>query len=290
MKGSMEFGGSRRHVATGVAEVAPSPLESSRRIRSALDRQEMSVEYQPQVDLGSGRVLGAEALLRWHPATSPSVAPERIVPVAERSGQIFRLTRFVLGMAVRQCAAWRRDGLDLRISVNLSPLNLLEPGLVDDVVDLLDDSGLEPSALRLEITETTVMTDLRTAIEVMGRLRHLGVGVAIDDFGTGFSSLAYLTSLPVDELKLDRAFLGRLSHDDATGTVVRAVIDLGKALGLEVVAEGVETTEHRDSLRAMGCPVAQGFLFASSMTPERFGRWVDATTGRASGGAVAVAA
>jgi diguanylate cyclase len=288
--GSMQIGGSGGPRAAGDGHAAPSPLESSRRIRAALDRREMSVEYQPQVDLDTGAVVGAEALLRWHSATSPSVSPERIVPVAERSGQISRLTRFVLGTAVRQCAAWRRDGLDLRISVNLSPLNLLEPGLVDDVVDLLDESGLTPSALRLEITETTVMTDLRTAVEVMGRLRALGIGVAIDDFGTGFSSLAYLTSLPVDELKLDRAFLGRLSHDDATGTVVRAVIDLGRALGLEVVAEGVETTEHRKVLRAMGCPVAQGFLFASSMTPERFGRWVCATSGPAVEPAAPVAA
>ena len=248
--------------------------ESAARIRAALDRSELSVEYQPQVDLRTGTVLGAEALLRWHRPTAPSVSPERIVPVAEGAGLIRPLTRFVLRTAVEQCARWHRSGLALRVSVNLSPLNLAEPSLVDDVLALLDAWSLPAGALRLEITETNVMGDLPMAVEVMARLRANGVGVAIDDFGTGFSSLAYLTALPVDELKLDRSFLRRLSHDDASGTVLRAVVDLGRDLGLEVVAEGVETAAHLDSLQVMGCPVAQGFLFASSMAPPTFGRWV----------------
>lgn len=196
--------------------------------------------------------------------------------MAEGTGLIRPLTRFVLRTAVRQVAAWHRSGRHLRVSVNLSPLNLLEEDLVDSVLDVLTRWSVPTSALRLEVTETMLMTDLDRAGEVLTRLRRHGLGVAIDDFGTGFSSLAVLADLPVDELKLDRSFLRRLTMDRATDTVVRSVVGLGRDLGLEVVAEGVERVEQRDSLAVMGCPSAQGFLFAASLPPEDLERWLDA--------------
>jgi EAL domain-containing protein (putative c-di-GMP-specific phosphodiesterase class I) len=252
------------------------------RVAGALARDELVLEYQPQVDLMTGRVVAAEALLRWPVGRCADLGTADLLAVAERSGLIRPLTRFVLGTAVRHCAAWVRDGLDLRVSVNLSPLNLAEPDLADDVLHDLDLWGLPPERLRLEVTETLLMADLERAGRTLSRLRACGVGVAIDDFGSGFSSLGLLARLPVDELKLDRMFLDGLGIDRAADTVVRSVVALGRDLGLDVVAEGVEHLDQRDALADMGCPSAQGFLFSPALPPASLESWVRATerTGR----------
>lgn len=249
-------------------------LEMVPRLRSAIDRREMVLYFQPQLDLRSGRVIGAETLIRWPGADVGFISPDEFLPIAERTDLIRPLTRFVLAEAVVQCARWRRDGHDLRVSVNLSARNLLEPDLADYIHELVVRANLPLGALRVELTETALLTradDARVALE---RLRSIGIGVALDDFGTGHSSLSYLTTLPVDEVKIDKSFVLDLGIDPVADRVVRTIVELGNNLDLEVVAEGVETSRHADVLMQMGCTLGQGFFFARPMPPAEFEAWL----------------
>ena len=200
------------------------------RLRRGIADGELVLHYQPQVDLATGGVVGVEALLRWDYPGRGLVSPDEFVPVAERTELIRPLTAFVFSAAIAQAAEWRRAGYDLNVSVNLSPRNLGEDDLVESIAALAREHELPPSSLVVELTETTVMSSPGRAAEVMRRLRAIGVKISIDDFGTGHSSLAYLTTLPNDELKVDKSFIQAMSTDPNAETVVRAIVDLARSL------------------------------------------------------------
>ena len=245
------------------------------RLRNAIEQRELQLYFQPQLDLKSGQVVGAETLIRWPLEGVGFVSPDDFLPVAERTDLIRPLTRLVLEEAVAQCARWREAGHHMRVSVNLSARNLLEHDLADHISDLVHAAGLPVGALRVELTETALLTRAEEAAEALRRLRETGVGVALDDFGTGHSSLSYLTTLPVDEVKIDKSFVLDLGIDPVAERVVRAIVELGVSLNLEVVAEGVETSRHCDLLSQMGCGLGQGFFFARPMPPGQFEAWLE---------------
>ena len=244
-------------------------------LRRAINDGELVLHYQPQVDLATGAVVGVEALLRWDHPVRGFVSPDEFVPVAERTELIRPLTAFVFSAAIAQAATWRRAGYSLHVSVNLSARNLAEDDLVDEIARLLEAHDLSPWALVVELTETTVMANPERAAEVMRRLRAIGVRISIDDFGTGHSSLAYLTALPNDELKVDRSFVRAMSTDPNAETVVGAIVDLARSLRLAVVAEGIETADDAETLRRLGCTTGQGYLFSRPLTAGMVTAWID---------------
>ncbi len=231
-------------------------------LRAAVDAERLVLHYQPQVDLRSGETVAVEALLRWPHERLGLVPPLEFLPLAEEAGLMGSLTRLVLEQALTQCATWRAGGSRLAVSVNISSSNLLDPGFIDLVRAALRRHRVPASALILEITETTIIRDFEGCKQVIEALRSLGLGISVDDFGAGFTSLAYLGSLPVTELKLDRTFIGALAANSREQDVklVRATIDLGHALGLLVVAEGIETCATLELLALLGCDRAQGYF------------------------------
>jgi diguanylate cyclase (GGDEF)-like protein len=240
---------------------APSRLALMTQLRQAMDEGQLVLHFQPIVDL-ERRPRAMEALVRWHHPERGLVPPGEFIPLAERAGLMKPLTRWVMAAALRQCKAWRDAGHDLAVAVNLSMRTLHDAELPKMVRDLLRMTRCEPSALDLEITESDVMADPKGAIEILARLRALGVHVSIDDFGTGYSSLAYLNRLDVDTVKIDRSFVGTMTVDSSSAAIVRATIELGHGLGLVVVAEGVEDEPTHRALSALGCDLAQGYFFA----------------------------
>ena len=241
----------------------PESLALVPRFRGAIEHGELHVAFQPQFDTHSERVVGVEALARWSlPGIGP-IPPSEFIPIAESTGLIRQLTRQVLVEAIKQCMLWQPHDGRVRVSVNIAPRVLLDPGFADRITDQLDQAGLPPDLLRLEVTETTVMTDPDRAAAVLRDLSDRGMSIAIDDFGTGHSSLAYLTSLPCHEIKIDRSFITALDHSDRrAAAVVASIIGLGRDLGIDVIAEGVETTRSADQLQRLGCRVIQGFLYS----------------------------
>jgi diguanylate cyclase (GGDEF)-like protein len=252
---------------------APSRLALMAQLRQAIDEGQLILHYQPIVDLDR-RPQVMEALVRWLHPERGLVAPSEFIPLAERAGLMKSLTRWVMCEALRQCRVWRDGGHSIGVAVNLSMRTLHDAELPQIVRDLLRTTGCQPSALRLEITESDVMADPKGAIEIVARLRALGVRVSIDDFGTGYSSLAYLHRLDVDEVKIDRSFVGTMTVDGASAAIVRATIELGHGLGLEVVAEGVEDEATREALQNLGCDRAQGHLFGKAMSAAELERWM----------------
>jgi diguanylate cyclase (GGDEF)-like protein/PAS domain S-box-containing protein len=238
-------------------------LESS--LHRALEGGEFLLHYQPQLDLARGTLRGLEALVRWQPPESGLISPVTFIPLAEESGIIIPIGTWVLGEACRQMKVWLDHGLvaaETLISVNLSPKQFDQPGLVDLIDRILTTTGLAPSQLELEITESTVMRSVEQAGSVLHRLRELGVKVAIDDFGTGYSSLIHLKRLPLTTLKIDKTFVSDIPHDANDTAITRAVIAMAKSLSLEALAEGVETQAQCDFLIREGCPHGQGYLFS----------------------------
>jgi EAL domain-containing protein (putative c-di-GMP-specific phosphodiesterase class I) len=241
-----------------------------RELRSALNREELTLAYQPVVDLASGRVLALEALLRWENPSLGEVPPGLFVPLAEESGLIVPIGAWVLDAACDQLARWQREGLEeVTVAVNVSARQLLDPELVAQVRARLAGRDLDPRRLTLEVTETAVIQNLTVARAHLTELRALGVRVCIDDFGTGYASLSYLSRLPAQLLKMDRSFLHGGDGDGPEVPVIRAVISLGSSLGLGVVAEGVESAEQLALLRELGCPAAQGNALAPAMAAEQ---------------------
>jgi diguanylate cyclase (GGDEF)-like protein len=230
-------------------------------LRQALDRSELRVHYQPTIDLESRRIVGVEALVRWQHPTRGLLAPDTFIPVAEETGLIVPLGAQVLREACRQLAAWRESfphTAPRNVAVNLSPRQVTSGDLVRLVHEVLDDVALDPSALSLEITETTLMEDLPGTTKALRELKKVGVRLTIDDFGTGYSSLSYLKQLPVDSLKLDQSFVRHVQSGPDLA-IVEMVINLAHTLGLEIVAEGIETPEQLETLRRLGCDIGQGF-------------------------------
>jgi diguanylate cyclase (GGDEF)-like protein len=233
-------------------------------LRSAIERQELELHYQPQVALASGEIVAVEALIRWPHPRLGFVPPLEFLPLAEEAGLMGSLTTLALENALSQCAAWRAEGRCLTVSVNISASSLLDPAFTNLVEQLLERHGVPPTALVLEVTETTAIADFERAKRAIEELRDLSVIVSVDDFGAGFTSLAYLASLAVGELKLDRSFISGLATEDRERdlTLVRSTIELAHALGLRVVAEGVEEAPSMDLLSGLGCDLAQGYLIS----------------------------
>jgi EAL domain-containing protein (putative c-di-GMP-specific phosphodiesterase class I) len=231
-------------------------------LRMALERKQLHLAYQPQVDLGSGETVAVEALLRWdHPAMG-SVSPAAFIPVAEETGLIISIGRFVLEEASRQAAIWESEGFRVGVSVNVSGRQIVETTFVAEVTAALTETGLSPDLLCLELTESVLMSDTARIATTLRALHAIGVTLSIDDFGTGYSSLAYLHRFPVDELKIDRAFIRELPERPDQRVLVTAMVAMGKAFGLRIVAEGVETSAQAQAVAELGCHAAQGFLYA----------------------------
>ena len=238
-------------------------------LRRALERDELVLHYQPKVDLQTGLVVGVEALVRWQHPVHGLRGPGAFLPHAEHTALMRPLTLHVLESALSQLAAWRADGLDLHVAVNLAVQNLLDLRTPGQVADLLHRHGLPPEVLTLEVTESLMLHDPQRAGEVLADLRALGVGLALDDFGTGYSSLEHLKRLPVDELKIDKSFVLSMDRDAADRAIVASTSALGRSLGLRVVAEGVESAASGAVLAAIGCDLAQGFHYSPPVPGEQ---------------------
>lgn len=253
---------------------SPSRLALLGELRHSIERDQLQLYYQPVISLATRRVLGVEALVRWPHTTRGLLLPDQFIPQTERNALIGSLTLWVISTALRQCSAWRKAGLPLSVSVNLSARNLHNAQLSNQVRQLLDETGAEADALELEITESAIMADPAHAKEILTRLSHMGVRLSIDDFGTGYSSLSYLKKLPVDEIKVDKSFVIDMVTDEDNATIVRSTIELAHNLNLQVVAEGVESREILDRLIALGCDKAQGYLFSRPLPADELQRWL----------------
>jgi diguanylate cyclase (GGDEF)-like protein len=258
---------------------AQARLELEMDLRLARERGDLQLFYQPQIDLKQGCVVGVEALLRWRHPDQGWISPAVFIPVAEESGQILGIGAWVLEEACRQAMRWHEQGHDkLTVAVNVSAVQFAQTDFADTVARALKATGLPPAMLELEVTESMVMRDVASVVERLTALRTMGVKIAIDDFGTGYSSLAYLQRLPLDRIKIDRAFVNELSsqpigHKARTGgdrarAVVQTIVTLAHSLGLQAVAEGVETNDHAAILYALGCDQAQGYLFARPLPAD----------------------
>ena len=240
-------------------------------LRSAIERGEFEVYYQPQVKIETGRIVGVEALIRWHNPELGLVYPATFIPVAEHTGKIHAIGRWVLRTACRQVQQWRHEGFDsLRLAVNLSPLQFADANLVSEVDKALSESGLEPSALELEITESALMNNLSQASDAMALLKKRGVKLAIDDFGTGYSSLSALQQFPISTLKIDRSFVRDIAVNPDDATIVGTIVQMGRNLNMDVVAEGVETEEQLNFLQRLDCTFVQGLLFGDPMSSDNY--------------------
>ena len=260
-----------RYHASEMNERMRQRLETVNDLRGALERSEFEVWYQPQFDTRSQSFFGMEALVRWHHPQRGLVAPLDFIPIAEESGLIVPIGKWVLQTACAQARAWQEQGLgELRIAINLSATQFTQPDLVEMVRQTLEETGLTPALLELEITESLLM-NAESALKVLGALHELGVTLALDDFGTGFSSLSYLNNFPLDVLKIDRSFINSVPHDPA---ITNSIVALAKGLRLEVIAEGIETGEQSAYLHEIGCHRLQGFHFSRPLPAAEFARFV----------------
>jgi len=240
---------------------AQQRLQIDMALHEAIGNNELEVYYQPQIDVETGSIIGMEALTRWNSSKLGAVSPLDYIPAAENNGLIIPLGEWVLRKACEQAAKWHREGhTGLRMGVNLSPRQFLNEALPRDVEAILDETGLDPCCLELEITESCTFSDYEASISILQRLKELKVRVSIDDFGTGYSSLSYLHKLPIDTIKIDRAFVSCIGKNGENGTIARTIIALAHSLGLGVIAEGIEEPHHLEFLRQEGCNEAQGFL------------------------------
>jgi diguanylate cyclase (GGDEF)-like protein len=283
------------HAGTAIYDSEQDTSDAARlalagELRRAIENEELVVYFQPKAELESGRIVGAEALVRWQHPERGFIPPNEFVPIAERTGLIKPLSRYVVASALRQCQAWNATGLELHVAVNLTIPDLLDLELPDRIAALLTETGVRPEQLELEITETTILADPFRVRRVLSRLNEMGLRLAIDDFGTGYSSLAYLKSLPVQTIKIDRSFVMGMCEDASDATIVRSTIDLGRNLGLRVVAEGVESQEVWDALLADGCSLAQGYFIGRPAPAEELTVLLEERAARAGGDVAAAAA
>jgi diguanylate cyclase (GGDEF)-like protein len=272
-----KWDGKNRYVVfeTGMQDAVQDRMELEMDLREALAGDELFLVYQPTFDLQEMSPTGVEALLRWNSPARGVVQPDDFVPLLEETGMIVEIGAWVMREATRQAAAWRAEGHPIGISVNVSARQLDNDGFVEEVRCALADSGLEPGALTIEITETTIMRDAQQTARRLAEVKELGVRIAIDDFGTGYSSLSHLQQFPVDALKIDRSFISRLTQSPEGETLIRTLVQLGKAMSIETLAEGIEGTRELDLLKDENCDSGQGFLFARPLdaaTAEAFFR------------------
>jgi predicted signal transduction protein with EAL and GGDEF domain len=247
-------------------------------LRDAIHNGELILHYQPKMHLASGEIDGVEALVRWNHPQYGLIPPDQFIPLAEHSGMIRPLTTWVLDKALKQCRQWEDLNLDVGVAVNLSTRSLHDPDLPAVIVQLLAASGASASRLTVEITESVIMANPEHAMDVLGQLTDVGIKLSIDDFGTGYSSLSYLRHLRAHELKIDRSFVMDLDSNDESGFIVRSVVELGHNLGLEVVAEGVESQKALDILSVLKCDRIQGYYLSRPQTAEDLTRWIQERT------------
>jgi FOG: EAL domain len=241
-------------------------------MRLALERKEFSLQYQAKLDIKTGMITGVEALLRWQNPFLGSITPTQFIPVAEETGLIVPIGRWVMKTACAQNVAWQRRGLPpVCVAVNLSLRQLTDDNLLEDIKDALNDSGMAPNLLELEITESMIMHNPARLIAVLSSIKKIGVRLALDDFGTGYSSIARIKHFPIDTLKVDRSIIRNLQQDSEDRAITKAIIAMGKTLSLTVVAEGVETQAQEDYLRDHICDEMQGFYFSKPIAPDQFG-------------------
>lgn len=245
-------------------------------LRLALEREEFVVHYQPKIDLASGDVIGAEALVRWTHPERGLVSPGEFIPIAEQSGLIVPIGRWVLREACRQMVEWRDGGLQLQnMAVNISAVDLRDEQFLDHVLSVLDETGLDPHLLELELTETVLMKHIDATAAILQALRERGVRVSLDDFGTGYSSLSYLHRFPIDSLKIDQSFVNQISVEAGGAPIVAAIISMARTLRLRVIAEGVETSAQLAFLQGLACDEAQGFYFSRAVEPAQFAEYAE---------------
>ncbi len=243
-------------------------------LRMALSKNEFSLYYQPQINVESNDVVGVEALLRWHHSELGLISPAQFIPIAEESGLIISIGEWVLNEACRQQVDWISQGLPaLRIAVNVSAIQFRQNNFFDCVKKAIDNSGINPSYLELELTESLVMTNPLQTVSMLHKIRSLGIKFAIDDFGTGHSSLSYLTQFPIDKLKIDQSFIRNIQSVPGNEAIVRAIIALGRSLGLEIIAEGVETIDELDCIKDYDCQEVQGYFFSKPIPANEFKEW-----------------
>jgi EAL domain-containing protein (putative c-di-GMP-specific phosphodiesterase class I) len=240
-------------------------------LRGAVDREELTLYYQPKVEAVTGRILGSEALLRWRDPDRGIVNPADFIPLAEETGLIQSIGEWVIQTACEQTRRWQKEfDPELKVAVNISPQQIREIRLREVVVSALWSSGLSASSLELEITESGLMHNEAVAVEVLSEIKEIGIGVSLDDFGTGYSSLSYLKRFPVDTVKIDRSFVTDMTVDRDDAAIVSAILSIGRRLDLRVVAEGVETAQQRDFLIVGGCDQLQGYFFSPPVPADEF--------------------
>jgi EAL domain-containing protein (putative c-di-GMP-specific phosphodiesterase class I) len=262
-----------RQFEPAMFDYATERLTLKNGLRLALERDEFIIHYQPLVDLISGRIIGAEALLRWQSPEHGMIPPGRFIPIAEETGLIVPIGQWVLRQVCRQGRAWRDGGfLNLRLAVNISVIQLHSPGFVEMVIQEVADSGLPPEWLELELTESVLISEVDHTLDVINQLKRLGIGIAIDDFGTGYSCLAYLHKLKTDKLKIDRSFVMDMAADAESDAIVTTIIEMARTLNMTTLAEGVETAEQAERLKRYGCKEVQGYLFGHPVAADQFGR------------------
>ena len=261
---------------TAVEKPGPAPRQAidPELLRAALARGEINVHYHPQVEIDTGRIRGVEALARWHDPKAGWIPPDVFIPVAEQHGLIRELTLHVMDAAMRQTAIWTRHGLDLSIAINLSPVLLERGELVQEISDLQQRHGLRVDQIVLEVTESSLLRDLAIALGVLTRLRLRGFRLSLDDYGTGFSSMQQLTRIPFTELKIDRTFVHGAHERDSLQVILRSALEMASQLGIETVAEGVESLQDWRLLRQYGCKLAQGWLLAKAMPGGELESWL----------------
>lgn len=261
------------YYSSAMDEQAQFTLSIERRLQSALEGRGLALHYQPIIALASGRIDGVEALIRLEDGVAPAVGPGVFVPIAESSGLISPIGQWVAREACRQQASWQNEGLPLNVSVNVSALQFRRSGFVDQVRGIIEATGIHPRHLVIELTETSLMENIEEAVGILHAIKALGVRIALDDFGTGYSSLSILSALPVDKLKIDQSFVRAIETDHASRAVIDAVIALANSLGLELVAEGIETEAALDYLRQRGCQLGQGYYFSRPLAPAQLVQW-----------------
>lgn len=251
----------------------PLRLTLMSELRRAIEKNDLTLFYQPKVSIKTNELYGAEALARWYHPIHGFIAPDEFVPMAERTRMIKQLTQWVLKRAFKDCAMWHEQGLNIKISVNLSTRDLHDPDLPDLIAGIAASSGIKPEWIILEITESAVMNEPENALAIINRLHDMGYQFSIDDFGTGYSSLAYLKKLPLAELKIDKSFVMDLMNSDNDMAIVKAIINLAHNLGLSVTAEGVETEAVLTKLKEYNCDIVQGYYFSKPLSVKDFNDW-----------------
>lgn len=256
---------------------SPQRLSLMSELRHAIERGGLELFYQAKVSIQTGELFGAEALVRWNHPTHGIISPDEFIPMVERTRMIKQLTLWVLKRAFWDCANWRKQGKELKISVNLSTKDLHDPELPDLIAGAAASASIKPGWIMLEITEGSVMNDPESALEIIERLNRMGYHFSIDDFGTGYSSLAYLKKMPLTELKIDKSFVMDIMNNENDATIVKAIINLAHNLGLQVTAEGVESKEIMAKLKEFGCDLAQGYYLNKPLSVNDFNNWMNSS-------------